>query len=89
MPRGLLASYLWKGRQARKQGWQSDMYHSLNPFYLDALPGLIRRVQRQQKNVFVYTVNNPFMMRVLKAWNVDGIFTDDPVLALRICRRKA
>ncbi|MEW5830888.1 MAG: glycerophosphodiester phosphodiesterase family protein [Chloroflexota bacterium] len=87
--RGLLASYLWKGRAARRQGWQSDNYHSLNPFYLDALPGLVRRAHRQNKQVFVYTVNSPLVMRVLKAWGVDGIFTDDPALARRVYRREA
>ena len=87
--RGLLASYLWKGREARKQGWQSDVYHSLNPFYLDARPGLVRRVHRQGKQVFVYTVNNPLMMRILRAWGADGIFTDDPALARRVYGRGA
>ncbi len=87
--RGLLASYLWKGREARKQGGQSDVYHSLNPFYLDAWPGLVRRLHRQNKQVFVYTVNNPLVMRMLKAWGVDGIFTDDPLLARRVYGRGA
>ncbi len=85
--RGLLASYLWKGREARKRGWQSGLCHSLNPFYLDALPGLARRAHQKGKQVFVYTVNSPLVMRILKAWDVDGIFTDDPALARRVYGR--
>ncbi|MGD2157078.1 MAG: glycerophosphodiester phosphodiesterase family protein [Anaerolineales bacterium] len=49
----------------------------------DANPSIINKINQQKAKVFVYTVNQPIMMRQLFEWGVDGIFTDDPPLAIR------
>jgi len=41
-------------------------------------PTLIRRVHRQGHQVWVWTVNNAWLMRLLVWLGVDGITTDHP-----------
>jgi glycerophosphoryl diester phosphodiesterase len=85
-PAGLLALPKWDGAWARS--WLGTLipHQSLHPDYRDVSPSFIRRVQRSGRKVFVYTVNDAEVMRRLFSWNVDGIFTDDPVLARQVQR---
>ena len=53
---------------------------------------MIKRLQRRGRWVYVYTVNREDEMWRLFDLGVDGIFTDDPLLAQKILkqyRRKA
>jgi len=86
VPRGLLASELWRGISARRE-WQYGRYQSLNPFYLDTNYRLVKKIHSQGGLLFVYTVNRPIEMRRLVRIGVDGIITDNPALALRLLGR--
>jgi glycerophosphoryl diester phosphodiesterase len=44
-------------------------------------------VHRLHRQINVWTVNEPEEMLRLKSWGVDGIFTDDPALAVQVMRR--
>lgn len=59
-------------------------HQAVHPHVSSVTPALVRHHQRRGKRVYVYTVNSPSVMRRLFALQVDGIFTDDPVLAQRV-----
>jgi glycerophosphoryl diester phosphodiesterase len=80
-PIGLLAHQGSKGWLARSWLGYLLRYHSLHPAAADAIAALIERVQRRGSRVYVYTVNQQGEMQRLFALGVDGIFTDDPLLA--------
>lgn len=44
----------------------------------------IRRAHSDGKKVYVWTVNDPFAMSTMLSRGVDGLITDNPVLALRV-----
>jgi glycerophosphoryl diester phosphodiesterase len=52
-----------------------------HPYTDDVDAELVSRVHRLGRRVHVWTVNDPADMRRLRACGVDGIFSDDPVLA--------
>jgi glycerophosphoryl diester phosphodiesterase len=59
-------------------------YQALHPALSETTATLIQTQHKHGRRVHVYTVNDPEDMRQLFAWKVDGIFTDDPLLALEI-----
>lgn len=90
-PIGLLAHPRAKGWLARSWFGNLVRYHSLHPETMDTTATLVNRVQRRGCRVYVYTVNREDDMQRLYALGVDGIFTDDPLLAqktLKEFRRK-
>ena len=52
-----------------------------HPYLSDVSARTVSRVHAKGRRVHVWTVNNPDDMRRLRAMGVDGIFTDDPLLA--------
>ncbi|MEA2008719.1 MAG: glycerophosphodiester phosphodiesterase family protein [Chloroflexota bacterium] len=82
-PRGLLVYRGLPGFLART--WLKELvpHQSLHLTLKDAKQDLIDRVHRQGRSVFVYTINNPTNIQRLIKLGIDGIFTDDPYLALR------
>jgi len=58
-------------------------HQALHPSLKDVSRQLIHRQQRRGRRVHVYTVNHPEDIVTLYRWGVDGIFTDDPLLARR------
>jgi glycerophosphoryl diester phosphodiesterase len=84
VPRGLLISPLLKGLKARWWGWRQADYQSVHPFFMDVRKGWVKQIHQRKKFVFVWTVNSADRMRRLQRMGVDGIFTDDPSLALQI-----
>jgi glycerophosphoryl diester phosphodiesterase len=56
-------------------------YHSLHPEINDVTSTLIKRTHQFGNRIFVYTVNQVNDMQRLYTLGVDGIFTDDPLLA--------
>jgi glycerophosphoryl diester phosphodiesterase len=59
-------------------------HDALHPHLGDASQQLIDRAHQRGKRVHLYTVNDPGDMRRLYSLGADGIFTDDPVLALQV-----
>ncbi|MFN3743041.1 MAG: glycerophosphodiester phosphodiesterase, partial [Anaerolineales bacterium] len=84
VPRALLALEGWKGAWARSFAFFFGNYQALHPYVSDTTPHLLASIHRIQRRVHVWTVNDPNQMRRLFKWGVDGIFTDDPALALQI-----
>lgn len=54
-----------------------------HPYSKDVTEKLVARVHHNNRRVYVWTVNDPLEMRQLRSMGVDGIFTDDPLLALQ------
>jgi len=84
VPRGLLALGGWMGWWARSFGFNFGDYQALHPNLRDATPQQVSRVHRLKRRVHVWTVNAAEDMRRLFSWGVDGIFTDDPKLAIEV-----
>jgi glycerophosphoryl diester phosphodiesterase len=84
VPRGLLALDGFLGSWARSFGFAFGKYQALHPFIKDMTQQEAARVHRLNRRVHVWTVNDEQDMRRLFGWGVDGIFTDDPQLAVRV-----
>jgi glycerophosphoryl diester phosphodiesterase len=56
----------------------------IHPYKTDATEEFIQKQHDLRRRVHVWTVNEPAEMRRLFKANVDGIFTDDPITALKI-----
>jgi len=57
---------------------------AFHPHYLDVSPQLIQASHQAGAHIHAYTVNQPDLMRQLITSGVDGIFTDDPLLAQKV-----
>ena len=84
VPRGLLALHGFLGVWARSFGFNFGKYDALHPNLRDFTQQEVTRVHRLKRRVHVYTVNKEEDMRRLYKWGVDGIFTDDPQLAVKV-----
>ena len=84
VPRGLLAMNGLLGVWARSFGFTFGKYEALHPNLKDINQQEVNRVHRLKRLVYVYTVNEEDDIRRLFSWGVDGIFTDDPQLAVKI-----
>lgn len=49
-----------------------------------ATPGFVRRAHARRRDVYVWTVNDPYVMSAMISRDVDGIITDDPGLARQV-----
>jgi len=84
VPRGFLALNGFLGSWARSFGFVFGKYQALHPFVKDTTQQEVLRVHRLNRRIHVWTVNDERDMRRLFGWGVDGIFTDDPQLAVRV-----
>jgi len=84
IPCGLLAFAGILGAWPRSFGFAFGKYAALHPNLKDVSPQQVQRVHRLKGRVHVWTVNLEADMRHLFGWGVDGIFTDDPQLAVRV-----
>jgi len=84
VPRGLLAFDGWLGAWARSFGFNFGKYQALHPYMTDVTSQQVQRVHRLNRRIHVWTVNAAEDMRRLFQWGVDGIFTDDPQLAVQV-----
>ncbi|HEY3313106.1 MAG TPA: glycerophosphodiester phosphodiesterase family protein [Anaerolineales bacterium] len=72
-----------------RQGWMQRLaarFMSLDaehPFTSDVDAGLVQRLHGRGRRIHAWTVNDPAEMRRLYAIGVDGIFSDDPLLAIK------
>jgi glycerophosphoryl diester phosphodiesterase len=86
-PIGLLALPGWTGGWARSWPGRLLAYDSLHIELRDASAKLIRKAHRLEKKIFIYTVNQENDMVRLFGYGVNGIFSDDPVLARRVLQK--
>ncbi|MCG2787812.1 MAG: glycerophosphodiester phosphodiesterase [Anaerolineae bacterium] len=86
LPRGQLAlpgpAGWWQRRWGNFLRLQAE-----HPFSGDVSAASVIRAHARERQVFVWTVNDPNEMRRLQTMGVDGIFTDDPKLALSVFGR--
>ena len=83
-PIGLLAQAGKPGAWARSWIGRIIGYNSLNPELSDVDLHLVEYAHRHGKRILVYTVNQAEDMKRMFQLHVDGIFTDDPLLARQI-----
>ncbi|MDD5369440.1 MAG: glycerophosphodiester phosphodiesterase family protein, partial [Anaerolineaceae bacterium] len=83
-PLGLLTLEGKTGRWVRALGAWIIPHDALHPYTTDVDAHLVERVHRRGRRIHVWTVNQPEDMRRLFRLGVDGIFTDDPALALHV-----
>lgn len=88
VPRGLLALGGWMGAWARSFGFAFGDYAALHPYFTDVTAQQVSRVHQLKRRIHVWTVNKAEDIARLHSWNVDGIFTDDPQLALQAAGRR-
>ncbi|MCC6298631.1 MAG: glycerophosphodiester phosphodiesterase [Anaerolineales bacterium] len=84
VPRGLLANDGFRAVWVRSFFFFFGDYQALHPHIWTASPHQVRRVHRLKRRVYVFTVNEEQKIRKMFHWGADGIFTDDPLLALRV-----
>lgn len=84
VPRGLLANDGFRALWIRSFIFYFGNYQALHPHLWTTSPQQVKRVHRLGRRVHVFTVNEEAHIRKLFRWGVDGIFTDDPPLALRV-----
>ncbi len=84
IPIGFLAEAGKPGRLARSRLFEWLNYQAFHPYYGDVSLDLVRYHHQKKRLVNVYTVNQAETMRSLQQMQVDGLFTDDPILAQQI-----
>ncbi len=75
------------GLWARSFGFMFGDYQALHPHTSSASREQVQRAHRVNRRVHVWTVNSPEEINQLKEWGVDGIFTDDPQMAVNALGR--
>jgi glycerophosphoryl diester phosphodiesterase len=88
VPRGLLVFEGWAGAWARSFGFTFGDYAALHPSIKDVNMQQIQRVHRLKRRVHTWTANKVEVIRHLQEWDVDGIYTDDPLMALQALGRR-
>ncbi len=86
-PCGLLALPGLLGWWGRSYGFRLGDYQAMHPNLKDTTSQQIERIHRMGRRVHVWTVNAAEEMHQLADWNVDGIITDDPQLAVKTLER--
>jgi glycerophosphoryl diester phosphodiesterase len=85
--RGLLALGGWKGMWARSFGFMFGEYQALHPHITDVDVPQVARVHKLKRRIHVWPVNAEQDLLRLKNWDVDGIITADPLMAVRVMGR--
>lgn len=88
VPQGLLALSGWQGALARGAfGRWISPHEALHPDQSDVNPALLHAAHRRGQRVHPYTVNLPANLLRLFALGIDGIHTDDPLLARQVLQQ--
>lgn len=87
IPRGLLAFPGFLGLWARSFGFMFGDYQALHSHISNTSREQMQRAHRLKRRVHVWTVNTPEELNQLKEWGADGIFTDDPAMAVQALGR--
>jgi glycerophosphoryl diester phosphodiesterase len=85
--RALLAMPGSAGLWARSFGFMFGDFQALHPHISNASREQIQRAHRLKRRIHVWTANTPEDITRLKDWGVDGIFTDDPQIAVDVLGR--
>jgi glycerophosphoryl diester phosphodiesterase len=72
------------GWWSRSFGFNFGAYQALHAKLHDVTAHQVARVHRLKRRIHVWTVDSAEDMRRLFAWDVDGIITRDPKLALDV-----
>jgi len=83
-PTGLLALPGILGAWHRSFGLAFGKYDALHPSLKNTTQQQIYFVHRLKRRIHVWTVNKEQDMHRLFKWGIDGIFTDDPQLAVKV-----
>jgi glycerophosphoryl diester phosphodiesterase len=86
VPRGLLTLKGRWGVWGRSFGFNFGDYAALHPYLTDVTAQQVQRVHKLNRKINVWTVNAEEDMRRLIGWGVDGLITDDPLLAVRVAK---
>lgn len=84
VPVGLLALDGVLGLWSRSFGFAFGKYNALQPNIKNVTRQQIYFAHRLKRRVHVWTVNEETDLRRLFKWGVDGVFTDDPQLAVKV-----
>jgi glycerophosphoryl diester phosphodiesterase len=84
--RGLLILPSWIGFWGRTFGWRGD-YAAIHPHVRYVNAELVNRIHTAGKRVNAWTVTAEADIQRMIGLGVDGVITDDPVLALRLLGR--
>ncbi len=87
VPCGLLTWSNWMGKWGRTIGFRRSTYAALHPYLDNVDTGMVNRVHAAGKRINVWTVNGEDNLKRMIGLGVDGIFTDDPGLALKLLGR--
>jgi glycerophosphoryl diester phosphodiesterase len=60
----------------------------VHPYLLDVTPSLVDREHKRGRRVHTWTVNAEKDLEFVLSCGVDGVFTDDPLTALRVMERR-
>lgn len=85
-PRGLITIKGGWGVWGRSFGFDFGNYTAMHPNLDDVTAQTVQRVHKLKRKINVWVVNTEEDIRRLVGWGVDGIMTDDPLLAIRIAR---
>lgn len=88
VPCGLLALTDYRGVWVRSFVFAFGNFQALHPHLENTSLQQVKRVHRLKRRIHVWTVNAEADMRRLFGWGVDGIFTDDPRLAVQVRESK-
>jgi len=86
IPRGLITIKGRWGVWGRSFGFNFGDYDALHPYLGDVTAQQVQRVHKLKRRINVWTVNTEEDIRRMAGWGVDGIMTDDPLLAVKITR---
>jgi glycerophosphoryl diester phosphodiesterase len=86
VPRGLLTIKGKLGEWGRSFGFDFGDYTALHPYVSDVTAQQVHRVHKLNRKINVWTVNTEEDMRRLMNWGVDGLITDNPLLAVRVAK---
>ena len=84
--RGLITIKGRWGVWGRSFGFSFGDYTAMHPNLDDVTAQTVQRVHKLKRKINVWVVNREEDIRRLVGWGVDGLLTDDPLLALRITR---
>jgi glycerophosphoryl diester phosphodiesterase len=83
---GLLALDGSNGWWARSRIGGLLSYEALHPHAADVTSRMIQQAHMKNRRVHAYTINQADVMGRFNGWDIDGIFTDDPILAIQTFR---
>lgn len=86
IPCGLLALPGFGGWLMRSLVGKIYRFEALHPHYSSVSARMVQEIHHSGQRLHVYTVNQPEQMARLFRLGVDGIFTDDPNLAVKTLR---